>query len=79
MREDEEIIYDFLTQIYRDRDVADATFERTVGRFGEKGVTDIIGLASYYGITAMSLVAARATFPPGDEPVLADLTEPFPR
>ncbi len=30
-------------------------------RFGEKGVTDAVGLAGYYGITAMALIVAKAT------------------
>ncbi len=79
MKEDERLIYDLVTQIYRDKNVSDATFNAAVARFSEKGVTDTIALASYYGLTAMSLIAAKATFPPGDEPMLQGVAEPFPR
>lgn len=79
MRADEAIIYDLLTQIYRDKSVSDATFNAAVATYGEKGVTDIIGLASYYGITAMALIAARAPTAPGDEPKLQSVAQVFPK
>ena len=79
MREDEAVIYDLLTQMYRDKAVSDATFNAAKARYGEKGVTDIIGLAGYYGITAMALIAANAPTPPGDEPKLQPLAQVFPR
>ena len=71
MKEDEEIVYNLLTEIYRDHDISDATYARAKAKFGEKGIADIQGLASYYGITAMALITARATYPAGDEPKLA--------
>lgn len=79
MKADEAIIYDLLTQIYRDKSVSDATFTAAVAKYGEKGVTDIIGLASYYGITAMALIAAKAPTAPGDEPKLQAVAQMFPK
>jgi 4-carboxymuconolactone decarboxylase len=78
MNADEKLIYDFVTQIYRDHDISDATYNAALAKYGEKGVVDIIGLASYYGITAMSLIAARATYPAGAEPRLEKLAQIFP-
>ena len=79
MKADEAIIYDLLTQIYRDKSVSDAAFNAAAAKFGEKGVTDIIGLASYYGITAMALIAAKAPTAPGDEPKLQPVAQVFPK
>jgi len=79
MKADEAIIYDLLTQIYRDKSVSDATFNAAVAKYGEKGVTDIIGLASYYGITAMALIVAKAPTAPGDEPKLQAMAQVFPK
>ena len=79
MKEDETIVYALLTEIYRDRKVSDATFAKAVAKYGEKGIMDIIGLASYYGNTAMTLIAADASLPAGDEPKLQKLTQNFPR
>lgn len=79
MKEDEAILYDLLTQIYRDHSVSDATYNAALAKYGEKGITDIIGLASYYGITAMALISAKATFPEGEEPKLVTLAQAFPK
>jgi 4-carboxymuconolactone decarboxylase len=79
MKEDEALIYDFLTQMYRDKDISDATFNAMKAKFGEKGVTNIMGLAGYYGITAMALITAKQPVPPGDEPKLATLAQNFPK
>jgi 4-carboxymuconolactone decarboxylase len=79
MKEDETALYDLLVEIYRDRKVGDATFAKAVEKFGEKGVMDIIGLASYYGNTAMTLIAANASRPAGNEPKLQKLAQNFPK
>ena len=79
MKEDEALIYDFLTQMYRDKEITDATFNAIKAKFGEKGVTNIMGLAGYYGITAMALITAKQPVPPGDEPKLAALAQVFPK
>lgn len=79
MKADEAIIYDLLTQIYRDKNISDATFTAAAARFGEKGVTDIIGLAGYYGITAMALITAKTPTAPGDEPKLQAVAQMFPK
>jgi 4-carboxymuconolactone decarboxylase len=79
MKADETIIYDLITQIYQDKSVSDATFKAATAKYGEKGVTDIIGLASYYGITAMALIAANAPTAPGDEPKLQAVAQIFPK
>ena len=79
MKEDEVIVYDLLTEIYRDRKVSDATFAKAKAKYGEKGIMDIIGLASYYGNTAMTLIVADASRPAGNEPKLQKLTQNFPK
>jgi 4-carboxymuconolactone decarboxylase len=78
MKEDEAIIYDLLTEIYRDHDISDATYARARAKYGEKGITDIQALASYYGVTAMALITAREKTAPGDEPRLQRLAQVFP-
>ena len=79
MRPDEFTIYDLLTQMYRDKKVSDATFNAATAKYGEKGVTDIVGLAAYYGITAMALITADAPTAPGDEPKLQAVAQVFPK
>jgi 4-carboxymuconolactone decarboxylase len=79
MKEDEAIVYDLLTEIYRDRKVSDATFAKAKTKYSEKGIMDIIGLASYYGNTAMTLIVANGSRPAGNEPKLQKLTQNFPK
>jgi 4-carboxymuconolactone decarboxylase len=79
MKADEAIVYDLLTQMYRDKNVNDAAYNAAVAKYGEKGVTDIIGIAAYYGITAMALIAAKAPVAPGDEPKLQQMAQVFPK
>ena len=79
MSEDQTLLYDLIAETYRDHAISDATYDAAVKRFGEKGVTDAIGLAGYYGITAMALIAAKATYPAGNEPKLETLAQVFPK
>ena len=79
MKEDEAIVYDLLTEIYRDKKVSDATFAKAKAKYGEKGIMDIIGLAAYYGNTAMALIVSNGTRPYGNEPKLQKLAQNFPK
>jgi len=74
MKDDETALYDFCTQMYRDKDVSDAAFTAARDKFGERGVMDLIGIIGYYDIASMALISQRATGKPGDEPPLAPLT-----
>jgi len=43
MTDDDRIVHDFCTELFRDKAVSDASFKAVVGRFGEQGVIDLIG------------------------------------
>jgi 4-carboxymuconolactone decarboxylase len=75
MAEDEEILYNFCTELHQNHSVSDATYERAVAAFGEQGVIDAIGISGYYTLLAMVLNTARTPVPGGRSPALA----PFPR
>ena len=47
MKEDETILYEFATQLYRDKNVSDATFDAAVAKLGERSVMDLIGILGY--------------------------------
>jgi len=59
MSNDEDIVYDFSTELHRNKRVSDATFERAVKRFGQKGVVDLTGINAYYAQLAMQLNVAQ--------------------
>ena len=63
MSEDEEIVYDFSTELHKNKRVSDRTFERADRRFGKKGVVDLTGINAYYTLLAMQLNVAQYQVP----------------
>ena len=59
MSADEEIVYDFSTELLRNKRVSDQTFARAEKRFDKKGVVDLTGIHGYYTFLAMQLNVAR--------------------
>ena len=66
MAEDEEIVYDFLTELLVNKSVCDATYERALKKFGEQGIIDLIGISGYYALLAMVMNVARTAVPEGN-------------
>lgn len=65
LKEDEQIIYDFVTEILTSRRVSDTTYARGLAKFGERGVVDICGVTGYYSLLAMTMNMARVQLPEG--------------
>jgi 4-carboxymuconolactone decarboxylase len=59
MRPDEETVFDFASELLRNKQVSAATFERARSRFGTKGVVDMTGIVGYYTFLAMQLNVAE--------------------
>jgi 4-carboxymuconolactone decarboxylase len=59
MGDDEAAVYEFCTQLHRNRNVDDATFNRALALFGERGVVDLIGVSGYYTAVSMTLNVAQ--------------------
>jgi 4-carboxymuconolactone decarboxylase len=59
MLPDEETVFDFISELLRNKQVSDATFERARSRFGTKGVVDMTGIVGYYTFLAMQLNVAE--------------------
>jgi 4-carboxymuconolactone decarboxylase len=74
MKDDETALYDYCTEMYRDRNVSDATFKSAVAKFGERGIMDVIGIIGYYDMVSMALIVQQATGKPGEEPPLLPVT-----
>jgi len=71
---DEELIYEFCTELLRNNSVSDATYARAVQRFGEQGLIEMVGVVGYYTFQSMVLNTARTPVPGG---VLG--LKPFPK
>src|ERR1700691_4672090 len=59
MSPDEETVFDFTSELLRNKQVSDATFERAKSRFRTKGVVDMTGIVGYYTFLAMQLNVAQ--------------------
>ena len=75
MPADDELVYDFLTELHDTKSVSDATYARAVARIGEQGVIDMISVTGYYTFLAMVMNTARTALPPDHKPALPE----FPR
>jgi 4-carboxymuconolactone decarboxylase len=73
MAEDEEIAYDFCTELDSNHSVSDATYARALSKFGEQGIVEMVSLHGYYTLIAMVLNTARTPLPPGATSGLARL------
>lgn len=62
---DDQILYDFCSELQANQSVSDATYGRTVQRFGESGVIDVIGLVGYYTTLSMAYNTSRMPMTPG--------------
>jgi len=69
MKEDEAAIYDFCTQLHRNRKVDDAAFNRVKALFGEQGVIDLVIVSGYYVAVSMTLNVAQVPVPDGSTPL----------
>ncbi len=75
MAEDEDILYDFCTELLHNQSVSDATYARAVAKFGEAGVVEAASLEGYYTYLSMVMNTARSPLRAGDSATL----KPFPR
>jgi 4-carboxymuconolactone decarboxylase len=66
---DETLVYDFVSELFHNKDVSDATFEAAKARFGERTVVELICLAGYYGFVSLVLNANRTPVPEGGKPL----------
>jgi 4-carboxymuconolactone decarboxylase len=67
MTADEALVYDFATQMQRQKQVSNAVYDSAVKRFGEQGVMDLTGLIGYYNLVSMTLNMAEVHAPAGSK------------
>ena len=70
MKPDEQVIYDFTTELHRRHGVSDALYKRAIDAFGEQGVADLIAVNGYYVLVAMTVNVDRTPMPGGGRPPL---------
>ena len=70
---DVKAVHQFCFELFRHRQVSDATYANTVTLFGERGVVDLMGTLSYYTLVSMALNVAGYPLPEGAQPELMAL------
>jgi 4-carboxymuconolactone decarboxylase len=75
MAEDEELIYNFCTELLHNQSVSDPTYASMLAKFGEAGIVEAASLEGYYTYLSMIMNTARSPLAPGTKPSL----EPFPK
>jgi 4-carboxymuconolactone decarboxylase len=73
MQPDENVIYDFCTELRERRRVSDGTFKAALSLLGERGVVDLVATMGYYDLVSMALNVDRYPLPDGAQ---APLPEP---
>jgi 4-carboxymuconolactone decarboxylase len=71
-RADEQLVYDFTSELLYNRFVQDRTYQGVLDELGEAGAVELAGLVGYYSMVAMSLNAFQVPVPAGVQPLLVD-------
>jgi 4-carboxymuconolactone decarboxylase len=70
MTEDEETLWDFVSELLVTKGVSDPTYRRAVDIYGESGVVDILGILGYYTTLSMIMNVGRTDMLDGRNPPL---------
>lgn len=64
MSSDEEVVYDFVTEVNDTKRVSDITYARAQKLLGDRGIIDLTGLQGYYTLLSITLNVTRLQPPP---------------
>jgi 4-carboxymuconolactone decarboxylase len=64
-REDEALVYEFMTTLHAERAIPDALYARATALLGTDGVIDLVGIAGYYTLISMTIKVFNLMPPAG--------------
>lgn len=73
MQPDEEVVYNFVSELLTTKQMSDKTLQAAKDKFGERGVVDLIGVSGYYQFVSMLLNTDQYPLPDGVQPELKPL------
>jgi 4-carboxymuconolactone decarboxylase len=73
MQPDEEVVYNFCTEVLTTKHASDRAFQAAKEKFGERGVVDMLGVMGYYQFVSMLLNVDGYPLPDGVQPELKPL------
>lgn len=65
--DDEWAVYAFVTELYLNRKVSDATYRNALRHLKETGLVDLVGILGYYALISMTIKAFEVPVPPNAE------------
>ncbi|MBU6468239.1 MAG: carboxymuconolactone decarboxylase family protein [Betaproteobacteria bacterium] len=63
MDADQQLVYNFSTELLNNKQVSDSTYDLAEKRFGKKGVVDLAGIVGYYSFLAVEMNMAQYPLP----------------
>ena len=69
---DERALYDFITELYKRKRVAQKTYDRVHALLGENGMIEFTGILGYYALISITLNVFRMPLPEGEQPPFAE-------
>jgi len=73
MQSDEEVVYNFVSELLETKQVSDRTFDAAKVLLGERGVVDLVNVTGWYGVVSMLLNVDKYPLPEGVQPELKPL------
>ena len=73
MKPDELVVYAFTNELIEHHAVTDSLYAEAVGKFGERGVADLIAVTGYYMLVALTVNVDRTPIPNGGKPPMPTL------
>ena len=79
MPPDEEVVYNFVRELLKTKQVSDPTFAAAKSLLGERGIVDLIGLVGFYQATSLMMNVDRYPMQgPDQKPELKKLASTLP-
>lgn len=72
MKPDEAATYDFITELYQNKKVGDATYKTLTDAIGANAAIELTAIAGFYSTVAMLIVAHEVPLPAGIAPPLPE-------
>ena len=66
-KSDEQLVYDFVSELVTTKRVSNATFERAKKEISETGVIDLVGIVGYYSLVSVTLNTFELAVPDGEK------------
>jgi 4-carboxymuconolactone decarboxylase len=70
MQADEQVVYDFVSELLDTKEVSDPMFNAAKALLGERGIVELINVTGWYGIVSMLLNVDEYPLPEGVAPEL---------